>query len=135
MLSRVLTMEWQRALPITLTFRDTALNFKNVSDSVFQFYLEEKEGDQEEASTSNSAPSKKGQDVKNMKNMKMLGHEFYRFDSLTAMYSDRYFFIPVHKTGQLHAKYGSKVYLYWFDYLGAQSATQFSGYNDTVVGM
>jgi carboxylesterase type B len=108
-------MEWHRALPITMMFRETALSFRNVSNSIFSFYFEDENT--------------------NRKDRRHLGQKFHKFEELTQMYSDRYFFIPAHKTGFIHgSNNNAPCYLYWFDYKGNQSATQMSGYNDTVVG-
>jgi len=143
-------MEWARAIPISLLLRDTIFPKSSLVDLSFKikdFYFgeiqildpssEDNSHDQEEQIQEIVSPD--GTQKKQIRNTKapkwkFIAEHFFQFEELTNMYSDRYFNIPTHHTALLHATHQPKVYLYWFDFLGSQSTTQLTGYNDTIFG-
>lgn len=113
MLRMVFNMEWHGSGPISLYYKNTAVDTRSVSSAVWKYYFPK-----EEDASEKGRPKLVDKDNK--------------FENLTNLYSDRHFFVPVHHSARLMGKL-NELYLYWFDYLPGQSIHGNYGYNSSFI--
>jgi len=139
MLRRVFNWEWKQAGPISLHYRATSMDLDRASKRIWKYYFSDenqesiKDKQQEEIVLKSDKETETGE--------KVIEEEDYlpqnttdfidknnKFKELTEMYSDRFFFYPLHHTARLHAKVGNNVYVYWFEFEGKESVLGLSGH-------
>ncbi len=116
MLRMVFNREWFGAAPISLYYKNSAIDPRSVSEAIRNYYFP-LPGD------SNSNKTERA--------VKMVDKDF-QFENLTNLYSDRHFFVPLHHSAKLMGR-SNELYLYWFDYVSDQSIHGLYGYDSSYI--